>query len=63
MYQETESLLREERVSLTDQIRRAALSVPSNIAEGTARESQKGEWNEERDSVSGRVSDGAGVLG
>lgn len=47
IYQETESFPREERFSLIDQIRRATLRVPNNIAEWAARESQEGEWNEE----------------
>jgi four helix bundle protein len=36
IYDLTESFPRREVYSLTDQIRRAAVSVPSNIAEGQA---------------------------
>ncbi|MGC2182066.1 MAG: four helix bundle protein [Terriglobales bacterium] len=36
VYQLTESFPRRELYSLTDQIRRAAVSIPSNIAEGQA---------------------------
>ncbi len=37
IYQSTKSFPSEEKYSLTDQIRRAAVSIPSNIAEGAAR--------------------------
>jgi len=41
IYQVTDSFPREERYGLIDQVRRASSSVPSNIAEGAARQTRK----------------------
>jgi four helix bundle protein len=41
IYRSTQEFPREERYGLTDQLRRAAVSVPGNIAEGQARFSSK----------------------
>lgn len=40
VYKVTAKLPREESYGLTSQIRRAAISIPSNIAEGAARKSK-----------------------
>jgi four helix bundle protein len=41
VYRTTDKFPRQELYSLTDQIRRAAISIPSNIAEGAARQTKK----------------------
>jgi four helix bundle protein len=41
IYRATESFPKEEKYGLTSQIRRAAISIPANVAEGAARDSKK----------------------
>jgi four helix bundle protein len=41
IYKSTEDFPKEERYGLTGQIRRAAVSIPANLAEGAGRRSQK----------------------
>ena len=41
VYEETKKFPREELYGLTNQLRRAAVSIPSNIAEGQGRDSVK----------------------
>ena len=41
VYKSTDQFPKEERYGLTGQIRRAAVSIPANLAEGAGRRSQK----------------------
>lgn len=41
IYELTQSFPQEERYGLTQQMRRAAVSIPSNLAEGAARDGKK----------------------
>jgi len=44
IYSVTSSFPSEERFGLTNQLRRAAVSIPSNIAEGKKRNTEKDFW-------------------
>jgi four helix bundle protein len=56
IYRETDSFPKDERFGLTSQIRRAAVSIAANIAEGAGRESSK-EFNYFLSNAQGSVSE------
>lgn len=56
VYRITELFPKEERFGLTAQLRRAALSVPSNIAEGHAR-STRGEYKNSLSNARGSIAE------
>ncbi len=56
VYSLTRSLPSDERYALTDQIRRAAVSIPSNIAEGHGRQTDK-EYKQYLSIAKGSVSE------
>ncbi len=56
VYSLTKSLPSDERYALTDQIRRAVVSIPSNIAEGHGRQTDK-EYKQYLSIAKGSVSE------
>ena len=44
VYEKTKEMPREERYGLTDQMRRASMSIPATIAEGYAKKEQSREY-------------------
>jgi four helix bundle protein len=56
IYRATQSFPREERFGLTSQLRRAAVSIPSNIAEGQGRLT-RGEFRQSLGHAKGSVNE------
>ncbi len=56
IYQITEAFPKAEIYGITSQMRRAAVSIPSNLAEGAARKSSK-EFNQYPDIIQGSISE------
>ena len=57
IYRMTESYPKEERYGITDQIRRAAVSIPLNIAEGYAKKDSQAEFGRFLDMAKGSANE------